>query len=124
MDLYQDLMMILEYNKDELMILGGIVIVLFILSLIIPRIVFFIYEHTQTEFVQDILKDMIYRLDKFADEYSNESKRSYAAERLQSMISFRGIRIPKFVCGWIVDVEVGHIRRLQKSCKKDTDLHK
>ena len=124
MDLYQDIMMILEYNKEQLILLFGTVIVLFILSIIIPRIVFFVYEHTQTEFVQDILKDLIYRLDKFADEFSNEAKRGYAVDRLQSMISFRGIRIPKFICGWIVDVEVGNIRRLQKSCTKDTDLHK
>lgn len=110
-------------SKDELLIIGGIILAIIILSIILPRIAFFLYEHLSSGATQDILREIIYSLDKLADDLSNKEKRKEAVYKLQAVFSFKGIRMPKFILGWIIDMEVRHIRNLQKECKKESDLH-
>ena len=123
MDEVQEILSFFIITKEELLVIGAIVLVLIVLSFLLPRIAFFVYEHTSSNAVQDILKEVIYYLDKFADDLSNKQKRKDAVLKLQAVFSFKGIRMPKFILGWIVDMEVRHIRRLQKECHKATNLH-
>lgn len=119
----EELLSLFMITRDEMFIIGTIVLILIVLSFILPRIAFFLYTNISSNAIQDILKEIIYYLDKFADDLSNKQKRVNAVSKLQAVFSFKGIRIPGFILGWIVDIEVRQIRRLQAECSKDTNLH-
>ena len=70
------------------------------------------------------MERFICSLDEFADNMTNADKRAAAVDKLQSLLSYRVIRLPRFVLGWIIDMQVAEIRRLQAESEKDTDLHK
>lgn len=123
MDDLQEILSFFIITKDELLIILAVVTGLIVLSFILPRIAFFLYEHTSSDVTQSMLKEVIYQLDKLADDLSNKEKRNRAVFNLQAIFSFKGIRIPKFILGWIVDMEVRQIRQLQKGCSKESNLH-
>ena len=123
MDDLQEILSFFIITKDELLIILAAVTGLIVLSFILPRIAFFLYEHTSSDVTQSMLKEVIYQLDKLADDLSNKEKRNRAVFNLQAIFSFKGIRIPKFILGWIVDMEVRQIRQLQKGCSKESNLH-
>lgn len=123
MDEIQEFLSFFVITKEELVIILLVIIGLIILSFILPRIAFFLYEHTSSDTTQTMLKEVIYQLDKLADELSNKEKRKKAVLNLQMIVSFKGLRIPRFILGWIVDMEVRQIRQLQKECSKESNLH-
>lgn len=115
---------LLMLNKDEILILLGIVAGIMLAMYLVPRFIFFLYEKNVFGPIQPAITSMIYKLDEFADEMSNLDKRKEVIQEIQSLVQFNHIRLPKFICGWIVDVQVRQIRQLQASCSKDADLHK
>lgn len=123
MDDLQEILSFFIITKEEILIILATVVALIILSFILPRIAFFLYERTSSNVTQTMLREVIYQLDKLADDLSNKEKRNRAVFNLQVIFSFKGIRIPKFILGWIVDMEVRQIRQLQKECKKESNLH-
>lgn len=123
MDELQEMLSFFIITKEELLIILAVVFSLVVLSFILPRIAFFLYGHSSSNVTQTMLREVIYQLDKLADDLSNKEKRNRAVFNLQVIFSFKGIRIPKFILGWIVDMEVRQIRQLQKECKKESNLH-
>lgn len=123
MDDLQEILSFFIITKEEILIILATTVALIILSFILPRIAFFLYERTSSNVTQTMLREVIYQLDKLADELSNKEKRRRAIFNLQTIFSFKGIRIPKFILGWIVDMEVRQIRQLQKECSKESNLH-
>lgn len=115
---------LLNLQRDVLLVILGLTILMILTSYIAPKIVFILYERNTIPGIQDVIKKLIYKLDEYADEMSNLEKRRITAEKINDLVSFNGIRIPKFICGWIVDIQVKRIRELQKECSKDTDLHR
>lgn len=102
-------------------------VILIILAIAIayagPNVVFWLYGRESSTVTKNMLREIIYNLDEFADNMANEKKRENAITKLKDIISFRGITLPKFILGWIVDKEVAHIRYLQSTCPENTDLH-
>lgn len=119
-----DMINLLNSTKDDIPYIIGAIFILFLLAYIIPRAAFFIYEMNTPEAIQQFIQSVIYKLDELADEFSNKHKRDEAINRIHGILLFRGIIIPKFICGWIIDFEVQYIRNLQRNCIKDSDLHK
>lgn len=105
-------------------VFAGIIVVIAALTYFGPVLVFKLYNSASSELTVAALKEIIYQLDKMADELENSEKREAAINKLGEIISIKGISIPKFMRGWIVDAQVQHIRALQKESVKETDLHK
>ena len=111
-------------DKVEIITIIALVAVLYALAFVAKKVVFLIYNRASNEVVVDIMKRFIYNLDEFADNMTNADKRNVAIEKLQGLLSYKLIRRPKFVLGWIIDMQVAEIRRLQAESAKDADLHK
>ena len=110
-------------TPQDFKILGIVLALTLIVLYIVPRIVFFFYVRIASEGTKGLLREIIYRLDEFADNMSKPNKRKNAINRFQFQLSKKGIMLPDFVIGLIIDMEVKHIRYLQKTCIEDTDLH-
>ena len=111
-------------STANLPIFIGCIVVLIALAYFFPVIVFKLYNNASSELTIAALKEIIYQLDKLGDKLENTEKREAAIDKLGTILSIKGISIPRFMRGWIVDAEVEHIRNLQKQSVKDTDLHK
>ena len=111
-------------DKVEIITIIALVAVLYALAFVAKKVVFLIYNRASNEVIVDIMKRFIYNLDEFADNMTNADKRNVAIEKLQGLLSYKLIRLPKFVLGWIIDMQVAEIRRLQAESAKDADLHK
>ena len=119
-----DIIAFMNLSKDQIPYIIGIIILLFLLVYIIPRAVFFIYEMNTPDVIQQFIQSIIYKLDKLADDLSNKDKKEEAINKIHGILLYKGIIVPRFICGWIIDFEVQYIRNLQRNCAKDTDLHK
>lgn len=64
---------------------------------------------------REMIRDIIYQLDKFADKMENSEKRAAAIQQINSILGWRGILIPAALVGWVIDTEVAVIRQMQKS---------
>ena len=106
-----------------LMTLIGLALVVFILVHIGPRFIFHIYETNTMSAVQLAMTKFVYSLDYLADEMSNKEKRELAIAKLQSAVTFRGLKLPRFIYGWVIDMLVANIREAQAHCIKESDLH-
>jgi len=65
--------------------------------------------------VKSAIQDVIYKLDELADNMENPEKRRLAIQDINGLLGWRRIIIPTALIGWIIDVEVSAIRRMQKA---------
>jgi hypothetical protein len=115
------------FKNDWQIIVPMLAVIGFILYLSykLPEIIFRMYEENAVPEIQTDITDLIYKLDEFADDMSNEEKREKVITKIQELLTFNnGAAIPHSICGMIVDMQVRRIRQLQKACKTETDLHK
>lgn len=118
---------IIDICKQDWPIILSIAVIVFVVMYIshqIPEIVFRMYEENAVPEIQHVITELIYQLDEFADEMSNEEKRNKVIDKIQELLRFNNATIPRSICGLIVDMQVRHIRQLQEACLADTDLHK
>ena len=113
----------ISITPEQLKIIGIILLVLAGIGYLVPRVVFFFYTRVASDATKGILREIIYALDEFADNMSKPIRRKNAIYRFQYQLSKKGIMLPDFIIGLIIDMEVKHIRYLQKTCLEDTDLH-
>lgn len=71
---------------------------------------------------KEIIRNIIFELDKFADSMANSEKRAEAIRQINSILSWRSIMIPSVLIGWVIDTEVAAIRKMQKATNTP-DLH-
>lgn len=97
--------------------------VLWLIMLITKFIVFKIWEHNGNDDKKSFVRTLIYDIDKFGDNMSDKQKRQEAINSVKELFSWRGIKVPTFIVGWIIDMEVAAIRKLQSMSSKDCNLH-
>lgn len=97
--------------------------ILWIILFIVKFIAIKIWERQGTDDEKSFVKSLIYNMDKFSDVMSNKQKKTEVVNSVRELFSWRGIRVPAFIVGWIIDMEVSSIRKLQKMSKKDCNLH-
>ena len=97
--------------------------VLWLILFIFKFIVFKIYQYKSTDSEQDSIKELIYFYDKFCDNMSKKEKKNEVVNAIRDLFVWKGIRIPTVIIGWIIDMEVASIRKIQKSISKNTNLH-
>lgn len=113
-----------DFSKTEIITIIAILATLYLLAFMAKKVAFVVYNRSKNEVIVSIMERFIRSLDEFADNMTNADKRATAIDKLQSLLSYRVIRLPRFVLGWIIDMQVAEIRRLQAESEKDTDLHK
>lgn len=102
----------------------GIALVAWIILLIVKFAIFKYFDKFCGEHNKCFIRDLIYKCDEFADEMSNKEKKESVVNTIATALKGKKLFIPKFLIGWVVDAEVATIRKLQKSCEHDTNLHK
>lgn len=65
--------------------------------------------------LKDKIWNIILELDKLADEMDNSEKRSKAIQKINGILGWRQIVIPTALIGWVIDMEVSAIRKMQES---------
>lgn len=113
-----------DFSKTEIITIVAILAILYFLAFVAKKVVFVLYNRSKNEVIVSVMERFICGLDEFADNMTNADKRAAAIDKLQSLLSYKVIRLPRFVLGWIIDMQVAEIRRLQSESEKDTDLHK
>lgn len=82
----------------------------------------FLYRSLTNGPLRDAIRSVIYELDKFADNMENSQKRSMAIQEINSLLGWRRILVPAALVGWVIDIEVAAIRKMQKATNTP-DLH-
>ena len=123
-ELQDALVSIFALSPKEIAIVAIALVCLYALAFALKLLVFYIYNRSNNEVITELLSKCIYRLDEFADSMSNVEKRNVAIDYLRSLTSFKFFKLPRFIVGIIVDMQVAEIRKLQAKSIKETDLHK
>lgn len=113
-----------DFSKTEIITIVAILAILYLLAFVAKKVAFVVYNRSKNEVIVSVMEHFICSLDEFADNMTNTDKRNAAIDKLQGLLSYRVIRLPRFVLGWVIDMQVAEIRRLQAESVKDTDLHK
>lgn len=74
----------------------------------------FLYRTLSDGAFKDVIRNIIFELDRFADNMENAQKRLEAISQINDILGWRRILIPRTLIGWIIDTEVAAIRRMQK----------
>jgi hypothetical protein len=81
----------------------------------IAVVLHFLYRALSDSPLREVIRNIIYHLDRFADKMENAQKRNEAIGQVNEVLGWRRILIPRTLIGWIIDAEVAAIRRMQKA---------
>lgn len=74
----------------------------------------FMYKALSDSPLRKAIRNIIFQLDKFADEMENAEKRRSAIQQINDVLGWRRILVPAALIGWVIDAEVAAIRKMQK----------
>lgn len=73
----------------------------------------FMYKALSDSPFREAIRNIIFQLDKFADEMENDEKRRSAIQQINDVLGWRRILVPAALIGWVIDAEVAAIRKMQ-----------
>lgn len=76
---------------------------------------FVLYTKLSESVLKEAIRNIIFELDKFADEMENSEKRNVAIQQISQILGWKKIAIPTALIGWIIDTEVATIRKIQQA---------
>lgn len=76
---------------------------------------FVIYAKLPESKTKEAIRNIIFELDRFADDMENAEKRRSAIQQINEVLGWRKVIIPGALIGWIIDTEVTAIRKMQKA---------
>jgi hypothetical protein len=103
----------------KILIYGAVILLLVNLT---AMLLFIVFAKIPNGRLKNIIRDIIFELDKLADTMENCQKREAAIQQITSILSWRSIMIPSALIGWIIDTEVTAIRKMQQATQTP-DLH-
>ena len=74
---------------------------------------FVLYAKLPESKIKETIRNIIFELDKFADNMENTEKRRAAIQQINDVLGWRKFIIPSALIGWIIDAEVAAIRKMQ-----------
>ena len=74
---------------------------------------FVLYAKLKDGQMKETIQNIIFELDKFADDMENTEKRRAAIQQINDVLGWRKFIIPSALIGWIIDAEVAAIRKMQ-----------
>ncbi|SMD03122.1 peptidoglycan recognition protein family protein [Sporomusa malonica] len=98
---------------NGLEIIGWFACVLFGLNLVAMAL-FVLFAKLPNGKFREMIRGIIFQLDKFADKLENSQKRAVAMAQISGILGWRGIFIPTILIGWVIDTEAAAIKESQK----------
>jgi hypothetical protein len=86
-----------------------------VLANLLAMTLFVLFAKLPESSLKEKIWNIILELDKFADEMDNSEKRSSALQQINEILGWRQIVIPSALIGWVIDMEVAAIRKMQES---------
>jgi hypothetical protein len=83
---------------------------------------FVLFAKLRDGWLKDSIRNIIFELDRFADNMQNGEKRRTAIQQINDVLGWRRILVPGALIGWIIDAEVTAIRKMQRATDCP-DLH-
>ena len=80
---------------------------------------FVLYAKLPESKLKEGIRNIIFELDNFIDEMTNNEKRSNAIQKINQILGWWNIVIPSVLIGWVIDTEVAAIRKMQQSTRAD-----
>jgi hypothetical protein len=76
----------------------------------------FLYRALSNGPLRDRIREVVYLIDELADDMSNEQKKRKAIQEISEVFGWwRKIFLPNALIGWVIDLQVTMIRRMQKA---------
>lgn len=82
---------------------------------LVAMMLFVLFAKLPESRLKGMIRSIILELDAFADEMENSEKRNRAIQEVNEILGWRKFVIPAALIGWIIDLEVAAIRKMQKS---------
>lgn len=76
---------------------------------------FVIYAKLPESKTKEAIQNIIFELDRFADDMENADKRRVAIQQINEVLGWRRLIIPSALIGWIIDTEVAAIHKMQNA---------
>lgn len=80
---------------------------------ILAMALFVLFARLPAGHLRESIRSIIFELDRFADNMENNQKRAEAIRQVSEMLSWRRLLVPAVLIGWIIDIEVSAIRKMQ-----------
>lgn len=101
-----------------LLITAGVMLAVNLLAMLL----FVLYARLGEGKTKDSVRSIIFELDRFADSMDNSDKRRAAIQQINDILGWRKFIIPSALIGWVIDIEVTAIRKMQ-SVTNTPNLH-
>jgi hypothetical protein len=101
-------------QTSELQILfyaAGVILAANFLSMML----FVLYAKLPDSKTKELIRSIIFELDRFADSMENTEKRRSAIQQINEVLGWRKFIIPGALIGWVIDTEVAVIRQMQRA---------
>lgn len=76
---------------------------------------FVLYAKLPDSKIRETIRNIIFALDKFADNMENAEKRRTAIQQINDVLGWRKFIIPSALIGWVIDAEVAAIRKMEQT---------
>lgn len=89
---------------------------------LLAMVLFILFAKLPDGRLRHVIRGIIYWLDEFADDMTNKEKKQDAIRQLNDVLGWRRILVPAALIGWVIDMEVSAIRKMQ-AATNTPDLH-
>jgi hypothetical protein len=82
---------------------------------ILAMALFVLYAKMPESKIKETIRNIIFELDRFADNMENAEKRRTAIQQINEVLGWRRVLVPGALIGWVIDAEVAAIRKMQQT---------
>jgi uncharacterized membrane protein YbaN (DUF454 family) len=82
---------------------------------VLAMVLFILYAKLPVSKTKETIRNIIFELDRFADNMENAEKRRTAIQQINDVLGWRKFIIPGVLIGWVIDAEVAAIRKMQQT---------
>lgn len=80
---------------------------------ILAMLLFVLFARLPDGMLKEPIRAIVYELDRLADCMENSQKRATAIQDINALLGWRKILVPAALIGWVIDLEVAAIRKMQ-----------
>jgi len=88
----------------------GVIVALNLLLILL----FVLFSKLSESRLKEIIRNIIFELDKITDDMENTEKHSKATQQISDLLGWQRIFIPMTLIGWVIDTEIATIRKIQQ----------
>lgn len=81
---------------------------------LLAMLLFVLFAKLPNGKLKNAIRNIIFEIDRAADNMENADKRRLAIQQVNDVLGWRRILIPAALLGWIIDLEVKAVRKMQQ----------